>query len=242
MKNSRITLSLALSLARVLMLTALTTLVFAGIGQAREADPSKWESYLDYAYVYSSADAKALVQRIAQYGREAGLTLEEHLYESYESYREEGEGLDESGIRRLAIGYFLLYLVERDVDYLDKAVDVIEPFESQEGRHENAYWYHYLMAHRAMEKGNPSQFVRHNLDLWLDVVVPLESAYETLESLSLSQSANSGFVSALPYIFENQARLILIRSQWGRLRRAGERACYAGPVRPGEPRATRRRA
>jgi hypothetical protein len=209
-----------LSLARAFTLGAiLTTFAFAGVAQARQANPAKWESYLDYAYVYSSADPKSLAQRVAQYGREAGLTLEEHLYDSYESYREEGEGLDEPSIRRLAIGYFLLYLVDRDVDYLDKAADVIEPFERQQGRHENAYWYHYIMAHRAMEKGKSSEFVRHNLDLWLDVVVPLESAYETLESLSLSQSANSGFVSALPYIFENQARLILIRSQESGLNR-----------------------
>ncbi len=195
------------SLARVLTLAAiLTTFALVGVAQVRQAEPSKWESYLDYAYVYSSADPKSLAQRVAQYGREAGLTLEEHLYDSYESYREEGEGLDEPSIRRLAIGYFLLYLVDRNLEYLDKAVDVIEPFESQEGRHENAYWYHYIMAHRAMEKGKSSHFVRHNLDLWLDVVVPLESAYETLDALSLSQSPNSGFVSALPYILENQAR------------------------------------
>ncbi len=186
---------------------------------AAEADPSRWEGYIDYAYVYSSADSATLKKRLAQYGREAGLTLEEYLYEAYESLREDGQGLDEPGIRRLSVGYFLLYLADRNVDYLDKAVDTIEPFEEQEGRHENAYWFHYINAHRALEKGHPSDFVKHNLDLWLNVVVPLESAYETLEALSLSQSANSGFVSALPYVFENQARLILIRSQEGGLNR-----------------------
>ena len=39
----------------------------------------------------------------------------------------------------------------------------------------------------------------------MDVVVPLESPFETLQALSLSQSANSGFVSALPYVYENVA-------------------------------------
>ena len=187
-------------------------LAMPSIAQA-EVDPSKWEGYIDYAYVYSSADAKSLGQRLKQYGRESGLTLEEFLYEAYEAKREDGEGLDEPAVRRLAIGYFLMYLANRDVDYLDKAVDTIEPFEEQEGRHENSYWYHYINAHRALEKGHPADFVKHNLDLWLQVVVPLESAYDTLEALALSQSANSGFVSALPYVFENQARLILIRSQ-----------------------------
>jgi hypothetical protein len=186
---------------------------------AAQEDPSKWEGYIDYAYVFSSADSKALKDRLAQYGQEAGLTLEEYLFEAFESLREEGQGLDEPATRRLAIGYFLLYLADRDVDYLDKAVDTIEAFESQEGRHENAYWYHYVMAHRALEKGHPNEFIKHNLDLWLKVVVPLESAYETLDALSLSQSPNSGFVSALPYVFENQARLILLRSQEAGLNR-----------------------
>ncbi len=190
---------------------ALALLALPGLAAAE--DPTAWEGYLDYAYVYSSADPKTLKGRLGQYGREAGLSLEEYLYEAYEAPREDGEALDEPAVRRLAIGYFLLYLADRDVDYLDKSVDTIEDFEDQEGRHENAYWFHYIMAHRALEKGHPSEFVKHNLDLWLNVVVPLESAYDTLEALSLSQSANSGFVSALPYVFENQARLILIRSQ-----------------------------
>lgn len=198
---------------RALAAALLAVGVFVAPAASTETDPSRWEGYIDYAYVYSSADHDTLGQRLAQYGREAGLTLEEFLYEAYESLREEGGGLDEPATRRLAVGYFLLYLADRNVDYLDKAVETIDSFEGQEGRHENAYWYHYIMAHRALEKGHPREFVRHNLDMWLDVVVPLESAYETLEALSLSQSANSGFVSALPYVFENQARLILIRSQ-----------------------------
>ena len=208
-----------LRLIQSIALAAACAILALPLAAAAEEDPSRWEGYIDYAYVYSSADSKTLSQRLAQYGREAGLTLEEYLYEAYESIREDGQGLDEPSIRRLAVGYFLLYLADRDVDYLDKAVETVEDFEEQEGRHENAYWYHYIMAHRALEKGHPSEFVKHNLDLWLNVVVPLESAYETLEALSLSQSANSGFVSALPYVFENQARLVLIRSQEAGLNR-----------------------
>ena len=45
------------------------------------------------------------------------------------------------------------------------------------------------------------------------MIVPLETPYETLQTLSLSESPNSGFVAALPYLYENLARLILIRSQ-----------------------------
>jgi hypothetical protein len=185
----------------------------AGLGisasaQAAGPDPARWEGYLDYAYVYSSADPAALRARIADYGRDAGLTLEEYLAELP---RAMGEG--EASTRRQAIGYLLLYLAERNVALLEQSVDRIAIFEGQQGRHENAYWYHYILAHRALEKANPRDFVRHNLELWLNVVVPLESSYRTLEALSLSQSANSGFASALPYVFENLSRLILIRSQ-----------------------------
>ncbi|MBW2294533.1 MAG: hypothetical protein JRG94_19815, partial [Deltaproteobacteria bacterium] len=95
----------------------------------------------------------------------------------------------------------------------DASVEAIEVFEGQLGRHENLYWYRYIMAHRSLESGNPDAFVRNVLDLWLEVVSPLESSYETLSALSLSQSPNSGFVSALPYVYENIARLIMIRSQ-----------------------------
>ena len=40
-----------------------------------------WSSYLDYAYVYSSADAAQLEARLAEYGREAGVSLEDFITE-----------------------------------------------------------------------------------------------------------------------------------------------------------------
>ena len=85
--------------------------------------------------------------------------------------------------------------------------------EESLGRHENRYWYHYVLAHRALEKGQHYDFVGEVLDLWLDVVVPLEGPYESLHTLSLSDAPNSGFVAALPYVYENLARIVLLRSQ-----------------------------
>ena len=41
----------------------------------------------------------------------------------------------------------------------------------------------------------------------------IETPYETLKTLSLSEAPNSGFASALPFLYENVARLVLIRSQ-----------------------------
>ena len=69
------------------------------------------------------------------------------------------------------------------------------------------------MAHRALEQGQPHDFVGEILELWLHVVVPLEGPYESLHTLELSEAPNSGFVAALPYVYENVARMVLLRSQ-----------------------------
>jgi len=189
------------------LLAALTT------AQPSAAESSLWDDYLDFAYVYSSADEASLAARVEQYGKEAQMPLADYIRRSKEDLDATG-GEDEAQTRRRAIAYLLQYLSTGEPKTLEKAVDTIEVFARvKNGRHENQYWYHYINAHRALEKGSSADFVRHVLGLWMDVIVPLESPFETLQSLSLSQSANSGFVSALPYAFENVARLILLRSQ-----------------------------
>jgi hypothetical protein len=170
-----------------------------------------WDDYLDFAYVYSSADPEALEARLAEYGREAGIELDDLIARRYEL--ESAERLDKNGVRRKAIAYLLQYLSNGDAESLEQSVDVIKSFRGQKGRHENLYWFHYIMAHQALEKGDADLFVIHMLDLWLDAVAPLESSYASLEAISLSQSSNSGFVSALPFAYENISRLIVIRSQ-----------------------------
>jgi len=200
------------ALCGVLLVASLVSAV-ASAAQAQPVDTSRWDAYIDFAYVYVSADSKALHDRLEQYGVEAGMTLDEYVLLRSDERRRDRQAFDDRERRRLAIGLLLQYLSARDSTALDRAVDSISTFAEDKGRHENRYWYHYIMAHRALEKGNSPDFTRQILDLWLGVVVPLESPYETLHALSLSQSANSGFVSALPYVFENVARMILIRSQ-----------------------------
>ncbi len=194
----------------LLSLTLLVSISIAG-STARAADPSRWIDYLDFAYIYSSADAETLVDRFNGYGQEAGMSLEDFILDQYEIPRD--QPLDDTALRRKAVAYFLQYLSNRDLEALGQSVEAIETFKGQTGRHENLYWYRYILAHRSLESGNPESFTRHLLDMWLEVVSPLESSYETLSALSLSQSPNSGFVSALPYVYENIARLIVIRSQ-----------------------------
>lgn len=172
-----------------------------------------WSGYLDYAYVYSSADAKSLGERLAGYGKEAGIPLDRYVADYFGTLGPQ-EGTDaENQIRRKAIAELLLYLQKGSVDSLEASAKTIRELQHRLDRHENSYWYHYIMANRALERGNAGEFVSEVDDIWLTVVVPIEATYATLDTLSLSDAPNSGFVAALPYVYENIARLVVLRSQ-----------------------------
>ena len=186
-------------------------LVSLVIAPAAGAKDDVWRGYLDYAYVYSSADPAALQQRLDDYGREAGIRLTDYTVKHLGGL--ESSEHDEARIRRAAIAHLIQYLASGEPDTLTRSVDAIRLLEGRLSRHENRYWYHYILAHQALEKGRRYDFVAETLSLWLHVVTPLETPFETLQMLSLSESPHSGFVSALPYVYENVARLVLIRSQ-----------------------------
>ena len=206
----------ALLETREWILASLALLVLCSLpGSAWTETENPWGAYLDYAYVYSSAKPEALRGRLDEYGAQAGMTLEAYLAQEFEARRD----LDEHALRRKAIAYLLLYLASGDSHPLDVSVAAVRDLDAHLGRHENRYWYHYILAHEALEARDPGDFVVHVLDLWLHVVTPLEAPYETLRTLSLSHSASAGFASALPYVFENLTRLILIRTQEMRLDR-----------------------
>ncbi len=177
---------------------------------ALAADEDRWAGYLDYAYVYSSAAGPELGARLQGYAAEAGSSLERYIA-TFEAEADAGGALDEARTRRKAIAYLLDYLARGEPESLDKSVDQIEALDDRLGRHENRYWYHYIRAHRALERGRRFDFVMELLDLWRSTVVPLESTYDTLQTLSLDDAPNSGFASALPFVYENVARLILLR-------------------------------
>jgi hypothetical protein len=193
-------------------LSALITLLVASPALAQE-ETDAWAGYLDFAYVYSSAEPAALAQRLKDYGRETHMSLEDYTTRHLEAGTGEGDDADEVATRRRAIAHLLEYLASGDPDQIEASVEAVRKLEGRLGRHENRYWYHYILAQRALERGHRFDFVGQVLSLWLGVVVPLESPYETLETLSLTESPNSGFAAALPYIYENVARLVLIRSQ-----------------------------
>ncbi len=187
--------------------------LFAAGAAPAGADEDAWAGYLDYAYVYTSAESDALRARLAEYGAEAGTSLERYVTEHFEAVPETDAPADEARVRREAVAHLLDYLARGEPESLEKSVDTVRKLEGRLGRHENRYWYHYVLAHRALEKGRRFDFVGEVLELWREVVVPLEGPYETLQTLSLGDTPNSGFAAALPFVYENVARLILLRSQ-----------------------------
>jgi hypothetical protein len=191
---------------------SLVLLLLIGAPAAAQ-DEISWDQYLDYAYVFSSAEQPALRARLEQYAREAGAPLDRHLAQRLMPLASQNGPEPEERVRRRAIAHLLLYLADGNADELDQAVESANTLKPYLGRHENRYWYHYILAHDSLERGRPYDFVGHVLDLWLGAVVPLETPYETLKALSLSEAPNSGFASSLPFLYENVARLVLIKSQ-----------------------------
>ncbi len=102
------------TLLTLLLPLALALGAVPSAASASAADDA-WSAYLDYAYVYSSADAKALRARLDQYGQEAGVSLEAYLAGDF------GHDLDgepEAATRRRAIARLLLYLATGDSESL----------------------------------------------------------------------------------------------------------------------------
>ena len=169
-----------------------------------------WAGYLDHAYVYSSARPKALRARLAGYGREVGVTLSDYIAEHY---GDKSISHSEDEQRRMAIAYLLDYLAEGDGADIHSALHAVDLLKNRLERHENRYWYHYIRAHQALHLGNAFAFDREIYSLWITVVAELESPFSTYQALSLGASTTTGFVTTLPYLYENIARIILIRSQ-----------------------------
>ena len=74
-----------------------------------------WPSYLDYAYIYASADTETLRARLSEYGREANIRLEDYVVKQYADL--DSESADEVDRRRAAIAHLLLYLSTNEPIY-----------------------------------------------------------------------------------------------------------------------------
>ncbi len=204
MKRNRRSLG-ALFGAAILMIAAMPAGAVSSAGGT-----NTWTNYLDHAYVYSSARPEALRARLDAYGRNVGVTLSDYIVERYGDASLE---LGENEQRRKAIAYLLQYLTSGDSEDIGTAVRSIEELEDELERHENRYWYHYIRAQQALHQGDVESFSDEIFELWVEVISELETPFDTYKSLSLESAATSGFVTTLPYLYENVARIILIRSQ-----------------------------
>ncbi|MFT5444315.1 MAG: hypothetical protein ACI8W3_003370 [Myxococcota bacterium] len=197
--------------AAVVLLWAMTGVASATISTTKNpTNTTSWTDYLNHAYVYSSARPEDLRIRLGAYGRSVGVTLSDYIVERY---GDESLELGEDEQRRKAIAYLLDYLADGEAESIRAAVSAIEELDGVLERHENRYWYHYIRAHQALHFGDVALFSDEIFDLWVQVVAELESPFKTVQTLSLDASATSGFVTTLPYLYENIARIILIRSQ-----------------------------
>lgn len=191
---------------------AWVAVIVTGLAATTSARAESWNQYLEFAYVYTPAEGDALRERLDGYAREAGQSLDDFIAESLEPALAAAPS-NETRRRQLAVARFLTFLADRDPAQLESAASTIAELKDRLGRHENRYWYHTIRAHQALRFGNAPTFTREVFDLWFHVIVPLESVYDTHQTLSLERSSRAGFVAALPYLYENMSRLITIRSQ-----------------------------
>ena len=196
----------------------------------RRAAESAWAGYLDYAYVYSSAEPDALARGSRSTARKRA-PLEDYVTSRSADRRAAAPTPTRScAARRSRACCSTSRRATRD--QLDKSVDAIQRSRTSSGATRTATGTTTSSPTRA--RARPAlDFVGELLDLWLNVIVPLETPYETLQTLSLSESPHSGFVAALPYLYENVARLILIRSQQMGITRGSirsPRSCACSPT------------
>ena len=121
-----LTLALCASLALLAPPRAARAQAPGPAAQPRSSDSEDWNAYLDYAYVYSSADSQALKERLAEYAAEAGIPLRRYIEEYFETLAplelaEEQVAIDETETRRKAVAYLLDYLATGRVESLDQA-------------------------------------------------------------------------------------------------------------------------
>ena len=86
--------------AMLLLATLVAGRVSADAGGEAEADA--WAGYLDFAYVYSSAEPEALAARLREYGRETHQSLQDYTTRRLQTGAAEGDDADEAVTRRLA--------------------------------------------------------------------------------------------------------------------------------------------
>ena len=104
-------------------------------GPAAAQDAVSWDTYLDYAYVFSSAEQATLQARLEQYGKEAGIPLDRHIAQRLMPVASQNGPEPEERVRRRAIAYLLLYLADGKGESLEKSVEAVNALKPSLGRH-----------------------------------------------------------------------------------------------------------
>ncbi|MCP5044704.1 MAG: hypothetical protein GY944_27055, partial [bacterium] len=94
----------------------LASLVLVGTSTRSVAEPKQpeaWGDYLDFAYVYTSADPEPLQKRLSEYTEATGISLDEYIENFLRDPLLPDAPIDESMLRRTAIAHLLQYLASR---------------------------------------------------------------------------------------------------------------------------------
>jgi hypothetical protein len=186
---------------------------------AESAAKGSWDQWLDSAYQLTWHDQVNIKKWIAE--KEVNVfdkSLDDFIREwemRINAIPQDGiaQVVPEKAIKQLAIAQLLFYLKTYDLEYLKKAVDTMnsESLKAKRKLPEMAFWYHYIMAHYDMEKGNSEGFVQDVFHIWLDVILKIESAKYEINATS-SVTTFHGFYRSTPYLYRNLANLVLQRA------------------------------
>lgn len=189
------------------------------VATAQDDTRASWDQWLDSAYQLTWHDRADIQKWIAD--KEATVftmplrkfvQAQEKIFSTQATAGSKQLVSDESAVQ-LGIAQLLLYLKNADTAYLDKAVQTIR-FASQDGlqkQPEIAFWRYYINAHSAMEKGDSSGFVQNIFQIWLKVLLRIETEIPDLQT-GADDAARHGFYRDPSYLHRNLANLILQRA------------------------------
>jgi hypothetical protein len=106
---------------------------------------------------------------------------------------------------RLSLAEFCLYLTTERALHLQNASAAMSVLAKKTGQPEIEFWNYVYGTHNALRRGDRNAFIGEIYKIWQNVILPFE--LETL--LFPSQSAQSGFVRSLPFLYENVVHLVV---------------------------------
>ncbi len=192
---------------------------FALLPTAQAAQPSEsWDALVEVTHKFAWYPHQDLKRLLEEKGAEYGQTLPEYRNALLREIAggEIRERIRPSDFRaghpwrkyyRLSLAEFCLYLMSERPLHLQNASSALSVLAQKTGQPEIEFWNTVYAAHGALRKEDRNAFITEVYRIWQNVILPLE-----LEVLLFpSQSAQSGFVRSLPYLYENVVHLVVRR-------------------------------